>query len=109
MANCTAIKRGGERCKGIAIEDSGFCYMHSPDHAADRRRSGSRGGKRAGRGRPSTELKRLQHRFEELAQKVLDGEINRGDGAVAGQLLGSARSCIRDGLAAREQEELIER
>jgi hypothetical protein len=51
----------------------------------------------------------LQHRFEELADQVLGGEIQRGDAAIAGQLLGGARACIRDGMAAKEQEELIER
>jgi len=51
----------------------------------------------------------LQHRFEELADKVLEGEVERGIGAVAGQLLNGARACVRDGLAAREQEELISR
>ena len=29
--------------------------------------------------------------------------------AVAGQLLNGARACVRDGLTAREQEELVER
>jgi hypothetical protein len=51
----------------------------------------------------------LQRRFEELADKVLSGDIERAAGAVAGQLLNGARACVRDGLAAREQEELIER
>jgi hypothetical protein len=51
----------------------------------------------------------LQARFEELSDKVLDGEVERGVGAVAGQLLNGARACVRDSLAAREQEELIER
>jgi hypothetical protein len=40
---------------------------------------------------------------------VLSGEVERGVGAVAGQLLNGARACVRDGLAAREQEELIGR
>ena len=40
---------------------------------------------------------------------MLNGEIERGVGAVAGQLLGGARACIRDVLAAREQEELVAR
>ena len=40
---------------------------------------------------------------------VLAGEVERADGAVAGQLLNGARACVRDGLTAREQEELIER
>jgi hypothetical protein len=51
----------------------------------------------------------LKGRFEELADKVLAGEVERADGAVAGQLLSGARACVRDGLAAKEQEELIAR
>jgi hypothetical protein len=51
----------------------------------------------------------LQKRFEELADMVLSGQVERAAGAVAGQLLNGARACVRDGLSAREQEELIER
>jgi len=51
----------------------------------------------------------LQARFEELAEAVLGGEVERGVGAVVGQLLNGARACVRDGLAAREQEELVAR
>jgi hypothetical protein len=40
---------------------------------------------------------------------VLSGQVERAAGAVAGQLLNGARACVRDGLSAREQEELIER
>jgi hypothetical protein len=109
MPKCTAITRGGARCKGIAIDSSGYCHAHHPDRAAARSRAASKGGKKAGRGRPSVELARLQRRFEELADKVLAGEIERGVGAVAGQLLNGARACVRDGLAAREQEELVGR
>lgn len=76
---------------------------------AERKRYGSRGGKRGGGGRPTSELKRLGARFEELAQQVLDGEVERGVGAVVGQLLNGARACVRDSLTAREQEELISR
>jgi len=39
----------------------------------------------------------------------LSGDIERGVGAVAGQLLNGARACVRDSLAAREQEELVAR
>jgi hypothetical protein len=109
MSKCAGITKEGTACKGIPIEDSGYCYVHHPDHAEERRRHGSRGGKRGGRGRPTVELKRLQDRFEELAGQVLRGEIGRADGAVAGQLLNGARACIRDLLAAREQEEMVER
>jgi hypothetical protein len=109
LTKCTAITRGGERCKGVAIDSSGLCYAHHPDHAAERSRAARKGGKRGGRGRPTSELARLGARFEELADKVLSGEVERSVGAVAGQLLNGTRACVRDALAAREQEELVER
>ena len=109
MAKCSGITQAGAACKGIPIDGSQWCYVHHPDHAEERRRHGSKGGKRGGRGRPSSELHRLQVRFEGLAESVLAGEIERAAGAVAGQLLNGARACVRDGLAAREQEELVER
>jgi hypothetical protein len=112
LAKCTAITQGGDRCKGIAIDSSGYCYAHHPNHADARRRAAHKGGKRGGRGRlsPATgELVRLQGRFEELAGKVLSGEVKRGDGAVVAQLLNGARACVLGLLKAREQEELYER
>ena len=109
MAKCSGITQAGTACRGTPIEGSQWCYAHHPGRAEERRRHGSKGGRRAGRGRPSVELVRLQARFEELAENVLAGEIERGVGAVAGQLLNGARACVRDGLAAREQEEILSR
>lgn len=109
MPKCSGITQAGTACKGTPIGGSQWCYVHHPDHAEERRRHGSRGGKRGGRGRPTSELARLGARFEELADKVLSGEVERAAGAVAGQLLNGARACVRDGMAAREQEELIGR
>jgi glutathione S-transferase len=109
MTKCSGITQAGTACKGIPIEGSQWCYAHHPDRTNERRRHGSKGGKRGGRGRPVSELARLQRRFEELADKVLAGEVERGVGAVVGQLLNGARACARDALAAREQEELVAR
>jgi hypothetical protein len=109
VARCSGIRADGNRCGAQAIRKTEFCVNHHPDYEDARRRRNSKGGNRGGRGRPTSELKRLGFRFEELAQQVLDGEVERGVGAVAGQLLNGARACIRDSLAAREQEELIER
>jgi hypothetical protein len=109
LARCTGITQAGTACKGIPIQGSDYCYAHDPAHADERRRHGSKGGKRGGRGRPVSELARLQGRFEDLANKVLSGEVERARAAVACQLLNGARACVRDGLAAREQEELTER
>src|SRR5215213_2121481 len=109
MARCSGIRADGGRCGAQAIRSTEFCVNHHPDYADARRRRNSKGGKRGGRGRPTSELARLGARFEELADKVLEGEVERGIGAVVGQLLNGARACVRDGLAAREQEELISR
>jgi hypothetical protein len=91
------------------MRNSQWCLNHDPDRAAENKRRSSKGGKAGGRGRPSAELKRLQGRFEKLADDVLDGSVDKGVWAVVGTLLQGARACIRDSLAAREQEELIER
>jgi len=109
MALCAGIKADGGRCGAQAMRNSQWCINHDPDKAEARRRRASKGGKRGGRGRPSVELARLQARFEDLAEKVLSGEVERGVGAVVGQLLNGARACVRDALAAREQEELLGR
>src|ERR671913_2367327 len=109
MARCSGIRADGGRCGAQAIRSSEYCVNHHPDYEDARRRRNSKGGKRGGRGRPVSELARLGARFEELADKVLSGEVERGVGAVAGQLLNGARACVRDTLAAREQEELIAR
>ena len=109
MAKCSGITQTGTACKGTPIDGSQWCYVHHPDHEQDRRLAARKGGKRGGRGRPTGELARLGARFEELADKVLAGEVDRAAGAVAGQLLNGARACVRDGLTAREQEELVER
>jgi hypothetical protein len=109
MARCSGIRADDGRCGAQAIRSTELCVNHHPDYEDARRRRNSKGGRRGGRGRPVSELARLQHRFEELAEKVLEGEIERGVGAVAGQLLNGARACTRDALAAREQEELVGR
>src|SRR5215207_5213310 len=109
MSICSGIRAHGGRCGAQAIRGNEYCIAHHPDYADVRRRRNPKGGKRGGRGRPTSELSRLQHRFEELAERVLEGEIERGVGAVAGQLLNGARACIRDAVHAREVEELTER
>ncbi len=109
MGVCSGIRADGGRCRGVAIAASDLCYSHHPAHEQDRRRAARKGGRRGGRGRPTSELARLRDRFESLADMVLSGAVERSDAAVAGQLLNGSRACVRDGLAAKEQEELIAR
>ena len=109
MGLCSGIRADGGRCRAQAMRNSEWCIGHDPDRAEARRRRASKGGKRGGRGRPTSELARLRDRFETLADGVLSGEVPRAEGAVAGQLLNGARACVRDLLTAREQEELVAR
>ena len=109
MDRCAAIKPNGERCKAEAIADAEWCWSHHPNYEQARQRRASKGGKRGGRGRRSAatgELARLQGRFEDLAERVLSGDVERGDGAVVAQLLNGARACVIGSLKACETEEL---
>jgi hypothetical protein len=112
LPRCAHTYADSSQCKRIVSDSETYCYSHDPERAAERRANASKGGRRAGRSRPSpvtAELARLQGRFEELADKVLGGELERGDGAVVAQLLNGARACVIGSLKAREQEELLER
>jgi hypothetical protein len=112
LARCAHTYADSSQCKRIVSDGETYCYSHDPDRAEERKRNASKGGRRAGRGRStpvSSELARLQARFEELADKILSSEVERGDGAVVAQLLNGARACAVGLLKAREQEELLER
>ncbi len=91
------------------MPDAEWCWSHHPDHAEARRRRASRGGKRGGRGRPLAELSDVKQRLSELADDVLEGKVDRGTAAVAGQLLNGVIRAVSVELKAREQLELIER
>jgi hypothetical protein len=109
LAKCTAITRGGERCKGIAIDSSGYCYAHHPDHADARRRAAHKGGKRGGRGRPIVELARLRDENADIRRRLLEGELLPNVAAVAVQSINTDIRAVGATLKAKEQEELIER
>jgi hypothetical protein len=109
MAKCAAITAAGSACKGIPMPGESYCYVHHPDTKETRRKAGSKGGRRGGRGRPSpvsAELARLQTVFEGLAERIEVGEIDRGTAAVMIQAYNGARACAVGALKARDQEEL---
>jgi len=83
--------------------------VHHPDHADERRRHGSKGGKRAGRGRPQAELSDIKRRLSDLADDVLAGRLDKGVAAVASQVLNVYLRAVSVELKVREQAELIER
>jgi hypothetical protein len=91
------------------MRNSEWCINHDPDQAEVRRRRASKGGKRGGRGRPLVELTAVKRQLRELADDVITGRTDRGNAAVAGQLLGTFLRAVSVELALKEQEEILER
>ncbi len=87
MPSCSGIKAGGGPCGAQAIRGSAYCFNHHPDYEQQRRRRASKGRKRGGRGRPQVELADLKGRLSALADDVLEGRVDRGNAAVASQVL----------------------
>ena len=107
MAKCSGITQAGTSCKGIPIEGSQWCYVHHPDRRVEeRRRHGSKGGKRGGRGRPVAELGALREENQDIRRRLLEGELLPGVAAVAIQSLNTDIRAVAAALKAKEQEEL---
>jgi hypothetical protein len=106
MALCSGIRADGGRCGAQAIRSSEYCVNHHPDYEDARRRRNSKGGKRGGRGRPAVEIASLKERLTTLADDVLEGSVDRGNAAVAGQLLNTVIRAIGMEMRVREVEDL---
>ena len=109
MKTCSGIRNDGERCQAPAMKSSEYCNSHDPDRAEENKRRYSKGGKRGGRGRPRVELRNIRTQLQDLVDGVQDGTVDKGRGAVAGQLLNYMIRCVQVEMQAREQEELVER
>jgi hypothetical protein len=108
LASCAAITQAGTACKGIPI-DGQWCYVHHPDRTEERRRHGSKGGKRGGRGRPIAELASLRDENADIRRRLLEGELLPNVAAVAVQSINTDIRAVGAAMKAREQEELTER
>ena len=106
MAKCSGITQAGTACKGIPIEGSQWCYVHHPEHIDERRRHGSKGGKRGGRGRPIAELSTLRGENAVIRQRLLEGELAPNVAAVAVQSLNTDIRAVAATLKAREVEDI---
>jgi len=102
VAQCTAIKRNGDRCTLPAVGKQGVCWAHDPQHAEQRRRRASRGG----RGKAGREVRDLKKQLQDLAQDVLEGRVDRSDAVVVNQILNTRARLIELERRIREQEEL---
>jgi hypothetical protein len=109
LAKCSGITQAGTACKGIPIDGSDYCYAHHPDHIEERRRHGSKGGKRGGRGRPVAELGALREENADIRRRLLEGELPPNVAAVAVQSINTDIRAVGATLKAREQQEITER
>jgi hypothetical protein len=109
MTKCSGITHAGTACKGIPIDGSQWCYVHHPDHVEERRRHGSKGGKRGGRGRPIAELGSLRDENADIRRRLLEGELPPNVAAVAVQSINTDIRAVGATLKAREQEEIAAR
>jgi hypothetical protein len=109
MTKCSGITQAGTACKGIPIDGSQWCYVHHPDHAEERRRHGSKGGRRGGRGRPVAELGSLRDENADIRRRLLEGELPPNVAAVAVQSINTDIRAVGATLKAREQEGIAAR
>jgi hypothetical protein len=83
MAVCAGIKRSGGRCTLSVEPGKTFCHHHDPDRSEERSRAASR----AGKSKPSREIRGLKKQLEDLAEDIRAGRVERGDAVVVNQIL----------------------
>ena len=101
---CSAITRGGERCKLDATNGS-YCWSHAPENADARKRRGRRGGKARG----ASELSEVKREIRTVISDVLEGRVERGVGAVVFQGYNTLLKAVEVDRRIREEEELLAR
>jgi hypothetical protein len=102
---CAGIRRRGGRCTVSVEPGKAYCHHHDPARADERRRAVSR----AGKSKPSREIKDLKKQLEDLAEDVLEGRVERGDAVVVNQILNTRARLIELERKVKETEELEER
>lgn len=78
VRQCSGIRRNGERCTQTVEPPNAYCWHHAPERAEERRRAASR----AGRSRPSTEVRTIKEEIKAVISDVKTGDLDRNDAAV---------------------------
>jgi hypothetical protein len=102
---CAGTKRDNSPCTATVEPPQRYCWWHDPANADKRRRAASK----AGKSKPSRELASIKTRLSDLADDVLEGEVDKGVAAVASQVLNVYLRAVSVELKVNEQLELIER
>ncbi len=79
-----------------------YCHHHDPARASERSRAASR----AGKGRPSRELREIKRKLSELADDVLAGRVAARDAAVVSQVHNVFLRAVSIEMKMKEVEEL---
>jgi len=106
MQGCSAIKKSGERCKGIPIHGAQWCVAHHPDYDEPRKRGGSKGGKRGGRGRPNAEIRVAKGEIRRVINAIEAGDIETKVGATMFQGMNLWLRALEAERSIKETEEL---
>jgi|SRR5215207_1823015 len=105
MAVCSALKRDGSPCTLQATEKDRLCWAHSPQHAEQRRRRASKGG----RSKANTEIRDLKAQLEDLSDGVLEKRIDRSDAIAVNMIINTRARLIELERKIKETEELEQR
>jgi len=104
---CQATTRGGKPCNVVASAGQ-WCAMHDPGRAEARRRNAAKGGRRAGRGRPSVspEIEAINANLDDLYTGLLAGTYLPGTVAVGTQVQNAKLRAVEANRKLKETEEL---
>ena len=103
MRGCSAIRRDGERCKGIATTGSDYCPAHDPARAEERSRAASKAAKSLAR---TPEIVRIKSRLRDLYEDVLEARVDKSAAAVANQVCNTLLRAIEVQRRVHEQDHL---
>jgi hypothetical protein len=109
MNRCPGTKRDNSPCTVSVEPPKTYCWWHDPANAETRKQAASRGGRRAGRGRPIAELGTLRDENADIRRRLLEGDLLPNVAAVAVQSINTDIRAVGASLKAKEQEELVER
>jgi hypothetical protein len=103
-SQCAGITGKGDRCKRSADGPNGFCWLHDPANAEQRRRIASK----AGRGSGSKEITAIRCEVRTLIEDVREGALPTGRAAVMIQGYNCLLRAEEITRRVRETEDLIE-
>src|SRR5215203_4405228 len=108
MSVCRGTKRSGEPCTAPATGTNGYCWAHSPEHAAERRRIARMGGRSKGSA-SNREVEGLKAEVRTVIERVDGGCLDRNDAGVMLQGYRILKDLIELQRRVKETEDLLVR